>query len=56
MMIGAGFIMNSVIIVIVAIVAFVTAIYTFMAKEEARHIKKYGDLYTNYTKKVRKII
>jgi len=32
------------------------AIYTFMDKEEKRHLKKYGDLYLNYTKKVRKII
>jgi protein-S-isoprenylcysteine O-methyltransferase Ste14 len=56
MMFGAGLVMNSVSIAVVSIISFVVANFTFMAKEEARHIKKYGDLYINYTKKVRKII
>lgn len=56
MMFGAGLMMNSFVMVGVAVIAFIIAIFTFMAKEEARHIKKYGDLYINYTKKVRKII
>lgn len=56
LMVGAGFLMNSYSILIAAFIAYTISVFTFMAKEEKRHIKKYGDLYLNYMKKVRRII
>lgn len=56
LMLGAAFLMNSYSILIASVVAFVISIFTFMAKEERRHIKKYGQLYIDYMKKVRRVI
>ncbi len=56
LMVGASFLMNSYSILASAFIAYIIAAFTFMAKEEKRHIKKYGDVYLNYMKKVRRVI
>ncbi len=56
LMLGAGFVTDSASVVVTAVTAFVISVFTFMTKEEKRHIKKYGDNYLAYMKKVRKVI
>ncbi len=56
LMIGAALVMNSYSILATSIVSFVISIFTFMDKEEKRHIKKYGELYLEYMKRVRRVI
>ncbi len=56
LMVGAALLMNSYSILVTSIVAYVVAIFTFMEKEEQRHIKKYGDLYLKYMKRVGRVL
>jgi protein-S-isoprenylcysteine O-methyltransferase Ste14 len=56
LLLGAGFIMNSVIITICAVVLYVIARFTYVAREEKKLEQKYGDLYINYKKRVQPFI
>lgn len=56
LMLGAGVLFDSVIIVVVSFCALIIASKIFMEKEEKRHILKYGKLYLMYTEKVRRIL
>lgn len=55
-MLGAGFAMSSYVVIAVVIVSFIISTQTFMVKEEARHIQKYGRQYLDYMKKTRKVL
>ncbi len=56
LMVGAGLVTDSASILITSITAFVLSVFTFMEKEERRHVKKYGQIYLDYMKKVRRVI
>ncbi len=56
LMVGAALLMNSYSILAASFVAYIVAIFTFMAKEEKRHIKKYGEAYLKYMKRVGRVL
>jgi protein-S-isoprenylcysteine O-methyltransferase Ste14 len=47
---GFGFIMNSGLIVIGAIVAYVVTRYAYIRREEEILVERYGEAYVNYKK------
>lgn len=53
MVLGFGFVMNSVVIVITAFVVFVITRYFFIVEEEKILLKQYGDVYAKYQQKVK---
>ena len=56
LVLGAGFMMNSYIITISAIVALFFSAFFVIPEEEARHIRKHGEAYLKYMKRVRRLI
>lgn len=56
MMVGAGFVMGSFLVLASAVAAVMYSTFVIIPQEESRHIKKYGAVYTNYMKRVRRII
>lgn len=56
LILGAGFLMNSVIISILAVILAIISRFTFIAREERKLEKKYGNLYTDYKKRVQPFI
>ncbi len=56
LVLGAGFMMNSYIICVGAILALTFSTLYVIPMEEARHIRKHGDAYLSYMKKVRRLI
>ena len=53
---GAGLAMGSYFVIVGAILALLYSTKVVIKKEENRHIKKYGQVYLDYMKKVRRII
>jgi len=56
MVMGASFVMGSFLVMASAILALLYSCFVIIPMEERRHIKKYGDVYINYMKRVRRII
>ncbi len=56
LVLGAGFMMNSYIIAISAVVALIFSAFFVIPEEEKRHIHKHGEVYIKYMKKVRRLI
>lgn len=55
-LLGAGFLMSSVSIVVTSVLAFLLTMATFVKEEEKRHVKKYGEQYLQYMKQTRRIL
>jgi protein-S-isoprenylcysteine O-methyltransferase Ste14 len=56
LVLGAGFMMNSYIISISAVVSLFFSAFFVIPEEESRHIRKHGEVYLKYMKKVRRLI
>ncbi|OGI77533.1 hypothetical protein A3C57_01730 [Candidatus Nomurabacteria bacterium RIFCSPHIGHO2_02_FULL_33_12] len=56
LILSAGFIMNSYIVIIAGVIAFIFSFFVIIPKEEVRHIKKYGQVYLNYMKQTRRVL
>ena len=56
LVLGAGFMMNSYIVCFGAILALTFSTLYIIPLEESRHIRKHGEAYLNYMKKVRRLI
>ena len=56
LVLGAGFMMNSYIIVIASVLALTFSTLYIIPMEESRHIRKHGQVYLDYMKKVRRLI
>ncbi len=53
MTLGLGFIFNSVYMIALAIIAFIISRFVFVPKKEENLLKKYGQSFSDYKKKVR---
>ncbi len=53
LMIGFGFLMNSVIVVLMALLSYIISQWTFIRKQQALLKEKYGDHYVEYTENVK---